>query len=133
LNRSLSLANRDNDIEVEKLDLVGFSVSGSCCKICNNSFPDQFPLVEHVADVPGNDRLVPLKQLRQLIQGKPDGFPLEAILQPDTTVFGAIEEELAAGLAGACNDVFHTSAPLGSHLTRRRLRIEFLQVARDFR
>lgn len=36
LSRLDPVADRDDDIEIEVLDLVGLAVSGSCCKFCNN-------------------------------------------------------------------------------------------------
>lgn len=30
------VADGDDDVQVEVLDLIGFAVGGSCCKFCNN-------------------------------------------------------------------------------------------------
>ena len=46
------VTDRDDDVKIEELNLVGFTVGSSCCIICNNSFPVQFPLVEYVFYVP---------------------------------------------------------------------------------
>ena len=31
-----AVADRDDQVEVEVLDMIRFSVSGSCCRFCNN-------------------------------------------------------------------------------------------------
>jgi hypothetical protein len=46
-----SVAHRDDDVEIKELDLVGLPIGGSCCKICNNSFSREFPLLENVLGV----------------------------------------------------------------------------------
>jgi hypothetical protein len=82
----------DDDIEVIALDLVGLTVGGSCCIICNNWFPAQFALIEDVADVPGDYRFIPLEQLRHLIEGQPDGFAEELHFQPCLAILRLVED-----------------------------------------
>lgn len=35
-DRLHTVANRDDDIKIVVINLIGFAVCGSCCKICNN-------------------------------------------------------------------------------------------------
>ena len=72
-----TVTDRNDDIEVIVIHLIGFAVSGSCCKICNNCFSLQFALSEDVLDMSGNGRFVTLKQLRHLVNGKPNGIAIE--------------------------------------------------------
>ena len=72
-----TIANGNDDIEIIVIHLIGFAVSGSCCKICNNCFSLQFALSENVFDMSGNGRFVSLKQFRHLINGKPNGISIE--------------------------------------------------------
>jgi hypothetical protein len=63
------VADRDDHIQVEVLDLVRLPVGGSCCRFCNNCPAVQFALVEHVRDVSRDDRLIVLKQFGHLTEG----------------------------------------------------------------
>ena len=72
-----TVANGNDDIEIIVIHLIGFAVSGSCCEICNNCFPLQFALNENVLDMSGNGRFVSLKQLRHLVDRKPNGISIE--------------------------------------------------------
>jgi len=51
----------DLDLPRDLLSALGLN----CCRFCNSCLGAQFPLLEHILDVPGNDRLVPLEQVRQ--------------------------------------------------------------------
>jgi len=44
----------------------------------------------------GNDRLVPLKQPRQLVEGEPAGLTAKGNFQPLLTVLCLVEEEFGA-------------------------------------
>ena len=72
-----TVTDRNDDIEIIVIHLIGFAVSGSCCKICNNCFSLQFALSENVLDMSGNGRFVSLKQLRHLVNGQPNGISIE--------------------------------------------------------
>lgn len=72
-----TVADGNDDIEIIVIHLIGFAVSGSCCKICNNCFPLQFALSENVLDMSGNGRFVTLKQLRHLVNGQPNRIAIE--------------------------------------------------------
>ena len=72
-----TVTNGNDDIEVIVIHLIGFAVSGSCCKICNNCFSLQFALSENVLDMSGNGRLISLKQLCHLVNGQPNGIAIE--------------------------------------------------------
>ena len=54
----------------------------------------QFPLLEHVADVSGNHRLVFLEQVCHLGLRKPNGFVLYAHINCCFAVFGLIDNNL---------------------------------------
>ena len=72
-----TVADRNDDIKIIVIHLIGLAVSGSCCKICNNCFSLQFALSENVLDMSGNGRLVSLKQLRHLVNGQPNRIAVE--------------------------------------------------------
>ena len=72
-----TVADRNDDIKIIVIHLISLTVSGSCCKICNNCFSLQFALSENVLDMSGNSRFVTLKQLRHLVNGQPNGISIE--------------------------------------------------------
>ena len=72
-----TVADRNDDIEIIVIHLISLTVSGSCCKICNNCFSLQFALSENVLDMSGNGRLVSLKQLCHLVNGQPNRIAVE--------------------------------------------------------
>ena len=72
-----TVADRNDNIEIIVIHLIGLTVSGSCCKICNNCFSLQFALSENVLDMSGNSRFVTLKQLRHLVNGQPNRIAIE--------------------------------------------------------
>lgn len=80
------------------LDLVGLSVSCSCCNICNNCLAREFSLVEDILDILRDHRLIALEELRHLPERKPGGLAGEADLDSGATVLGLVEEELATGV-----------------------------------
>ena len=77
-----TVADRNDDIEIIVIHLISLTVSGSCCKICNNCFSLQFALSENVLDMSGNGRLVSLKQLRHLVNGQPNGISIKGRFDP---------------------------------------------------
>jgi hypothetical protein len=91
------ITNRDDDVEIEVFDLIGFAVRGSCCKICNNSFALQLSFLKDIPDVPRNQRLIPLKKHRHLIQRQPDGFAEKPYFEASFASFGLIKQDFSAG------------------------------------
>jgi hypothetical protein len=113
------VTNRDDHVEVEELDLINLPVGGSCCKICNNSFPRQFPILEHVLDVPRDDRLVALEQLRQLIERQPDGLILQPDFEARSPVLRLVEHDLGIGFRFAVHRCNRGQTPKPSARYRR--------------
>ena len=46
-----SIADRDDHIEIEILDLITLPIESSCCRICNNWLRSKLALVKNVLDV----------------------------------------------------------------------------------
>ena len=71
-----AVADGDDHVEVVINGLVDFPVGGSSCIICTYCFLRQFPFLEEVADVLGDDGAFPLEQIRYLRLGQPDRLVL---------------------------------------------------------
>ena len=89
-----TVADRNDDIKIIVIHLISLTVSGSCCKICNNCFSLQFALSENVLDMSGNGRLVSLKQLCHLVNGQPNRIAVKGRFNFRQSIFCCIDDHL---------------------------------------
>jgi hypothetical protein len=90
------VADGEDGVEVEVVDVVGLPVRGSMCKFCTNCLRLQLALLEDVADVLGDHRPLPPEELGHLLLAEPDRVPVEANVHPDIPVGSLIDDDLAA-------------------------------------
>ena len=84
------IADGEDRVEVEVLDLVRLSVGGSCCKKCNNCLVVDLPFPKDIPQVPGNHRLIALEQGGYLVEIQPEALALEPDIQLDCAILPLI-------------------------------------------
>lgn len=92
------IADGEDRVEVEVLNLVGLSVGGSCCTKCNSCLAIELPLPEDIPQMPGNDRLVALEQGGYLVEAQPNGVLLQAHIQTRSLCL-LVDDDLAPSAA----------------------------------
>jgi hypothetical protein len=89
-----AVSDGNDYVEIVVVYLVDFSIGGSCCKFCNNSFAVEFAFLEYIPYVPGNHGFIALEQFGYLVERQPDRFIHEPGLDPRTSIPGLVNENL---------------------------------------
>ena len=95
------VADRDDDIQVEKLDVTGDLAATfglNCCKSCNSCLRRQFTRCEDMVDMLGNGGLIALEQLCHLSGGKPDRLVDKPDFDLGLSILRLVENEAGLGL-----------------------------------
>jgi hypothetical protein len=95
-----AVADREDHVEVVEVDLaldLSDTLPLNCCISCNSCGGIELSRGEDPTQVPGDDGLVPLEQLGDLVQGQPDRLPLQAHVHPHLAILGLEDDDLSAG------------------------------------
>ena len=87
LDRLDPVTDGDDHVEVVVIDLVGFAVRGSMCKICTYCRTLKLTLGENIADVLGDHRALAAEQQAHLLLGEPDRFTIQPHFDTDVVAF----------------------------------------------
>src|SRR5690606_32065716 len=72
-----------------------FSFHLNCCIFCNSCFLGQLTFLVNIFDMPGNNGLIPLKQIRYLLQWQPKGVAFKTNLNLSLAITSLVDFDLA--------------------------------------